>query len=123
VHGVLLSPAGHNHRLPIHGAQSTRVTVLEQIGLTQPEAGSELAWHVTDIVSYSKGAHHLRLGGEVRQAHLNEFYHRRGTGKFVFDGTQGPWSATIANCSKNVTPYPASCTALGFSGPSDAAAV
>ncbi len=32
------------------------------------------------------------MAREVRQAHLNEFYHRRGTGKFTFDGTQGPWA-------------------------------
>ncbi|PYT56840.1 MAG: hypothetical protein DMG35_21370 [Acidobacteria bacterium] len=121
--GLFLSPDATNHGQPIHGAPNIRITGFEQIGLTPPEGRSDLTWHVTDIVSYSKGAHQLRFGGEVRQAHLNEFYHRRGTGKFVFDGTQGPWSATIANCSKNVTPYPASCTALGFSGPSDAAAV
>jgi len=24
---------------------------------------------------------------------VNEFYHRRGTGKFTFDGSQGPWPA------------------------------
>ena len=24
---------------------------------------------------------------------MNEFYHRRGTGKFVFDGTAGPWAS------------------------------
>src|SRR5207245_5193938 len=36
--------------------------------------------------------HQLRFGGEVRQARVNEFYHRRGTGKFTFDGSQGPWA-------------------------------
>jgi len=37
------------------------------------------------------GAHQLRFGGEFRRGRVNEFYHRRGTGKFVFDGSQGPW--------------------------------
>ncbi len=27
---------------------------------------------------------------------MNEFYHRRGTGKFTFDGTQGPWAGSCA---------------------------
>jgi hypothetical protein len=120
--GLFLSPDATNNGQPIHGAPNVRITGFEQTGLTPPEGRSDLTWHVTDIVSYSKGAQQFRFGGEVRQAHLNEFYHRRGTGRFVFDGTQGPWSATIATCSANVTPYPASCTAMGFTGPADAAA-
>jgi outer membrane receptor protein involved in Fe transport len=27
---------------------------------------------------------------------VNEFSHRRGTGKFTFDGTRGPWAGTCA---------------------------
>ncbi len=120
--GLFLSPGATINGQPIHGAPNIRITGFENIGLTPPEGRSDLTWHVTDIVSYSKGAHQFRFGAEVRQAHLNEFYHRRGTGRFAFDGTQGPWSATIATCSANVTPYPAFCTARGFSGPADAAA-
>src|SRR5260370_532754 len=44
------------------------------------------------------GAHQLRYGAEFRRAKLNEFYHGRGTGRFVFDGTQGPWSSS-ATCT------------------------
>src|SRR6266849_3827692 len=120
--GLFLSPGATINGQPIHGAPNIRITGFENIGLTPLEVRSDLTWHVTDIVSYSKGAHQFRFGAEVRQAHLNEFYHRRGTGRFAFDGTQGPWSATIATCSANVTPYPAFCTARGFSGPADAAA-
>ena len=90
--GLFLSPGATNKGLPIFGAPNVQIGNFEQIGLTPPEGRSDLTWHLTDIVSYSMGAHQLRFGGEYRRGRVNEFYHRRGTGKFVFDGTQGPWN-------------------------------
>jgi len=89
--GLFLSPGALNKGVPILGAPNIQIANFEQIGLTPPEGRSDLTWHITDIVSYSMGAHQLRFGGEFRRGRVNEFYHRRGTGKFVFDGTQGPW--------------------------------
>ncbi len=98
--GLFLSPDATKNGQPINGAPNIIIGpkggIFEQIGLTPPEGRSDLTWHITDIVSYTKGAHQTRFGGEVRRAKLNEFYHRRGTGTFRFDGTQGPW-ATDAN--------------------------
>jgi len=89
--GLFLSPGATNKGQPIFGAPNIQIGNFEQIGLTPPEGRSDLTWHITDIVSYSMGAHQLRFGGEFRRGRVNEFYHRRGTGKFVFDGSQGPW--------------------------------
>lgn len=89
--GLFLSPGALNNGKPILGAPNVQIGNFEQIGLTPPEGRSDLTFHITDIVSYSMGAHQLRFGGEFRRGRVNEFYHRRGTGKFVFDGTQGPW--------------------------------
>jgi hypothetical protein len=94
--GLFLSPDATNNGQAILGAPNIVIGpkggVFEQIGLTPPEGRNDLTWHITDIVSYAMGAHQMRFGAEVRQAHLNEFYHRRGTGKFTFDGTRGPWA-------------------------------
>lgn len=94
--GLFLSPDATNNGQYILGAPNIVIGpkggVFEQIGLTPPEGRNDLTWHITDIISHNVGAHQLRYGAEVRQAHLNEFYHRRGTGKFTFDGTQGPWA-------------------------------
>ena len=87
--GLFLSPGATNNGQPIFGAPNVQIGNFEQIGLTPPEGRSDLTWHITDIVSYSMGAHQLRFGGEFRRGRVNEFYHRRGTGKFVFDGSQG----------------------------------
>jgi hypothetical protein len=90
--GLFLSPDATNNGKPIFGAPNIVISGFEQIGLTPPEGRNDVTGHLTDIVSYSVGKHQFRFGGEIRQARVNEFYHRRGTGKFVFDGTQGPWA-------------------------------
>jgi hypothetical protein len=92
--GLFLSPDATINGQPILGAPNIAITGFEQIGLTPPEGRNDITGHLTDVVSYVVGKHQLRFGGEFRQAHVNEFYHRRGTGQFVFDGTQGPWAGT-----------------------------
>src|SRR5207244_8879789 len=98
--GIFLSPDAVNKGQYILGAPNIVIGpgsgTFEQIGLTPPEGRNDLTWHITDVISHSVGAHQLRYGAEVRQAHLNEFYHRRGTGKFVFVGTQGAWGSDAA---------------------------
>ena len=90
--GLFLSPDATINGKPIFGAPNIAISGFEQIGLTPPEGRNDITGHLTDIVSYIVGKHQLRFGGEFRQARVNEFYHRRGTGKFTFDGTQGPWA-------------------------------
>src|SRR6266852_3369341 len=100
--GLFLSPNatfnGQPNGQPILGAPKISISGFENVGLTQPAGRNDITWHVTDIVSHTIGAHQLRFGGEIRQAHVNEFYHTGGTGKFVFDGSAGPW-----NCIGNPT--------------------
>jgi Carboxypeptidase regulatory-like domain/TonB dependent receptor-like, beta-barrel len=89
--GLFLSPDATNNSKPIFGAPNVVISGFEQIGLTPPEGRNDVTGHLTDIVSYSVGKQQLRFGVEIRQGRVNEFYHRRGTGQFVFDGTAGPW--------------------------------
>ncbi len=105
--GLFLSPDATDHGQPILGAPNIAISGFEQIGLTPPEGRSDQTGHLTDIVSYVAGRHQFRFGGEVRQAHVDEFYHRRGTGKFTFDGTQGPWAndATVDSATKGLADF------------------
>ncbi len=106
--GLFLSPDATIKGKPILGAPNIVIAPpssggsggFEQIGLTPPEGRSDLTWHISDIVSHTVGAHQLRYGAEVRRATIDEFYHRRGTGQFVFDGTAGPWAGS-ATCTNN----------------------
>jgi hypothetical protein len=95
--GLNLSPSATNHGKPIVGAPNIRISGFEQTGITDPKGRSDLTWHLTDIVSYNRGAHQFRFGGEIRQAHLNAFYHRHSTGTFRFDGSQGDQSQCTTN--------------------------
>src|SRR6202162_1198494 len=108
--GLFLSPGATNNGKPIFGAPNIVIGNFEQIGLTPPEGRSDLTWHITDIVSYVMGAHQLRFGGEFRRGRVNEFYHRRGTGKFVFDRTRRPWGGATGCGAASPT---AACTNLG----------
>ncbi len=100
--GLFLSPGAIKLGKPILGAPNIVIVPpsgslgsgFEQIGLTPPEGRNDITGILTDIVSYSRGKHQFRFGGEFRQGRVNEFYFRRGTGKFVFDGTQGPWAGS-----------------------------
>jgi hypothetical protein len=124
--GLFLSPDATSNGKPILGAPNVVISGtaggspsavgFEQIGLTPPEGRSDLTFHVTDIVSLTTGKHQFRFGGEVRQGRVNEFYHRRGTGKFTFDGTQGPWHAAL-KCD-TATPS-AACATIGTPGTVD----
>ena len=58
------------------------------VGLTPPEGRNDITGHLTDQLSWVKGAHQMRFGGEFRQAQLDEFYHRHSTGSFTFDGSR-----------------------------------
>ena len=74
------------------GASNVRISGFEQVGITPPEGRNDITGMIADVVSYNTGKHQLRFGGEYRQAHLNEFYFYHSLGKFIFDGSQGPWN-------------------------------
>jgi hypothetical protein len=75
------------------GAPNIQITGFDGVGQTPPEGREDITGHLTDVVSFTTGKHQFRFGGEYRRAQLEEFYHRHALGNFVFDGSQGPWSA------------------------------
>ncbi len=102
--GLSLSPGANLSGQPILGASNVIISGFDQVGITPPEGRSDVTGHLTDILSYAVGRHQLRFGGEVRQGQVDEFYFRRSTGVFNFDGTQGPWNnfcganAAVSGC-------------------------
>jgi hypothetical protein len=109
--GLFLSPDATINGNPIMGASQIIIGDFDRVGITPPEGRNDITGHLTDAVSYVTGKHQLRFGGEFRQGRVNEFYFRRGTGVFNFDGTQGPWSAfcslpanaAVTGCDANTT--------------------
>ena len=92
-YGLDLSPDALINGKPILGAPNIAISGFEQVGITPPEGRNDITGMLTDIVSYNRGKHQFRFGGEFRQGHVDEFYFRHSLGNFIFDGTQGPWGA------------------------------
>ncbi len=95
--GLFLSPDATIHGKPINGASQIVIGNFDRIGITPPEGRNDITGHLTDVISYITGSHQMRFGGEFRQGRVDEFYFRRSTGQFGFDGSQGPWSAFCGN--------------------------
>jgi hypothetical protein len=112
-YGLNLSPDALINGQPILGAPNIVINGFEQVGITAPEGRNDITGMLADIVSYNIGKHQFRFGGEFRQGHVDEFYYRKSLGKFVFDGSQGPWATY---CTAN--PTATGCTnALGAVDP------
>jgi hypothetical protein len=94
--GLYLSPDATIGGQPILGAPNIQISGFGPIGITPPEGRNDTTGHITDILSWSKGKHQLRMGGEFRDGRVDEFYHRRALGTFNFTGAQGPWAGTCA---------------------------
>ncbi len=75
------------------GAPNIKITGFDPIGETPPEGRNDITGHLTDDLSWVIGKHQFKFGGELRQAQLDEFYHRHALGSFTFDGSQGPDAA------------------------------
>ena len=65
--GLYLSPSATKNGEPIMGAPNIAIAGFDQVGITPPEGRNDITGHLTDILSYLKGKHQLRFGGEFRQ--------------------------------------------------------
>ena len=94
------------------GSPTINIGAFDQVGATPPEGRNDITGHLTDDLSWVIGKHQIKLGGELRQAQLDEFYHRHGLGQFTFSGDLGPapstapdsWN-TLGTYGSTVSPY------------------
>ncbi len=86
-------------------APNIKISGFEPTGNTPPEGRNDITGHLDDAMSWTIGKHQLRLGGEYRQAQVNEFYWRHSQGSFTFDnnyadpntGDPSPWADSSAD--------------------------
>ena len=81
-------------------APNITIKNFDPVGLTPPEGRNDITGHLTDQLSWLKGKHEMRFGGEYRQAQLDEFYHRHATGSLTFDGSRvggGSYAGALAD--------------------------
>ncbi len=97
-------------------------TGFDPLGVTPPLGRTDITGHLDEDFNWTKGAHRLHFGGEIRRAQVHEFYLEGERGTLIFDGTQGPWSATSTPCATlNTTTYGpyGSATAPPSAAPTD----
>ncbi len=75
------------------GSPKLTINGFDYVGATQPLGRIDTTGHATDNLTWSRGRHQLKLGGEYRRAVLDVFYQINKRGSFTFDGTRGPWSS------------------------------
>jgi hypothetical protein len=69
------------------GRPKITINGFDYVGATQPLGRIDTTGHITDNLTWLRGRHQLRLGGEYRGAPLDVFYQINKRGSFVFDGT------------------------------------
>ena len=77
------------------GSPFISITGFDTIGLTPDSGRQDITGHFTDALSYIRGKHQMRFGGEIRQARIDSFYTTGARGAFFFTGAEGPWSALL----------------------------
>ena len=78
------------------GPPNITISGFAAVGGTQPLGRVDKTMHFTDSMSYTTGAHQIKIGGEFRLAKLFIFYDSNKRGTFTFDGTVGPWASLPA---------------------------
>jgi len=78
------------------GPPNITISGFAAVGGTQPLGRVDKTLHFTDSMSYTTGAHQIKVGGEVRLAKLFVFYDSNKRGTFTFDGSVGPWASLPA---------------------------
>jgi hypothetical protein len=84
----------------------------DPVGVTVDSGRNDITGHIDDALSWTKGAHELRFGGEFRQAQVDDFYQTNQRGTFTFDGSQGPWTYGIQKATSGSAPGSTACDLL-----------
>ncbi|HQZ40890.1 MAG TPA: TonB-dependent receptor [Vicinamibacterales bacterium] len=79
------------------GPPNITISGFAAVGGTQPLGRIDKTLHFTNTMSYARGAHQFKFGGEVRFGAVNVFYDSNKRGTFSYNGTVGPWASLPAS--------------------------
>jgi hypothetical protein len=94
------------------GSPIIRVSGFTGVGATQPLGRIDTTGHIVNNLSWNKGKHQFKFGGEYRRARLDVFYDTDKRGRFNFDGNTGPWraDATLSTAQRAMADFLAGFT-------------
>ena len=76
------------------GAPNIKIGAFDQVGVTPFSGRKDITWHVDEALTWVKGRHQVRFGGELRRSSIDGFYRTGQRGSFTFNGGRGPWAGT-----------------------------
>jgi hypothetical protein len=82
----------------------------DPLGITPSSGRNDITGHLDEDLTWTKGAHQMHFGGEIRQAQVDDFYQTGQRGTLFFDASQGPWATTGSACAalgNGTAPYTA----------------
>jgi len=88
---------------PFNDAPELQISGFDSTGRTPPEGRQDVTGQISDNLSWVKGKHQFRFGGEFRRVQLDEFYHRKAQGDFKFDGSEGGWDLSLSPLASSIT--------------------
>jgi hypothetical protein len=91
----------------VAGAPTVKISGFDYTGATPPLGRTDVVGHATDNLSYTKGRHQLKIGGEYRRANVDVAYFSNSRGTFSFDGSRGPWASdpTVSSALKSLADF------------------
>jgi outer membrane receptor protein involved in Fe transport len=84
-------------------APKLQISGFDATGVTPPMGRVDVTGQVSDNLSWVKGKHQAKFGGEYRHIQLDEFYHRNAQGNYKFDGTEGGWDLSKSTLANGIT--------------------
>lgn len=88
---------------PFKSAPKLQISGFDSTGRTPPEGRNDITGQISDNITWVKGKHQARFGGEFRRVSLNEFYHRNAQGNFKFNGAQGNWDLSKSSLASAIS--------------------
>lgn len=91
-------------------APKLQISGFDSTGLTPPLGRIDVTGQISDNLSWVKGKHEFKFGGEFRRVLLNEFYRRNAQGNYKFNGSEaanngltGGWDFSKSSLAQGVT--------------------
>jgi len=69
-------------------APKLQISGFDTTGVTPPLGRIDASGQIADNLSWVKGKHEAKFGGEYRHVQLDEFYHRNSQGNYKFNGKE-----------------------------------
>jgi outer membrane receptor protein involved in Fe transport len=69
-------------------APELKISNFDATGTNPPMGRVDVSGQISDNLSWVKGKHEMKFGGEYRHVQLDEFYHRNAQGVYNFNGSE-----------------------------------